>query len=76
MILNHSADMQIRQKYAHLFQSAVYLGDFMNQNPCHVASYILGCQCMSLGEECEVEAFTRNNSSFISIRPWLELLYM
>ena len=31
---------------------------------------------MSLGELCEVEAFTRNNSSFISIHPWLELLYM
>ena len=50
MIFHCSANMQIRHKYPHLFQSAVTLGDFMNQNPCHVASYILGCQCMSLGE--------------------------
>ena len=45
-----SAYIQVRQKFAHLFQTAVNIKSFMNQNPCHVAVYILGCQRMSLGE--------------------------
>ena len=43
MIFYCSAYIQVRQKHAHLFQTAVNVKSFMNQDACHVARYILGC---------------------------------
>ena len=50
MIFHCSAYTEVRQKFARLFPTAVNVISFMNQNPCHVAGYILGCQCIPLGE--------------------------